>query len=126
MSEVDHFEALFDATYLRWFHLDGPVLAEITKIERNVELTLRGGAKKKSSLVHFKLINGKMNVPVRPFVLNKTNAESIAEIHGKQPSHWIGKQIVFYQSATQLGKKKDVECIRIRAAKTGATTTEKE
>jgi len=106
---VDHYEALFDSTYLRWMDIveHGDVLVTIIKIERNVELTLRGGVKKKAPLLHFKGAK-------KPLVLNKTNSDSIAEIHGDKPSNWIGKQIVLYATTTKLNKTKTVNCIRIK------------
>lgn len=105
---VDHYEALFDSKYLRWMDIveHGDVLVTISKIERNVELTLRGGVKKKSPLLHFKGAS-------KPLVLIKTNSESIAEIYGNKPSNWIGKQVVLYVTTTDL-KGKTVNCIRIK------------
>ena len=56
----DDFERLFDQNYLRWFHLQGePALVEIVKIDRQ-ELTLRGGAKKKSPVLTLKQIRGQI------------------------------------------------------------------
>lgn len=113
---IDHYEALFDSTYQRWFHLQGkPALVEITGIEREVELTLRGGAKKKGSVITYKVIQGELK-DVKPLVLNRTNADTIAKIHGLKPSQWKGKQIVLEQQETNL-KGEKVNCIRIRAAK---------
>lgn len=105
---VDHYEALFDSTYLRWMDIidHGDVLVTITKIEPNVELTLRGGAKKKAPLLHFKGAK-------KPLVMNRTNGDSIAKIHGKKPSNWIGKQIVLYVTTTNC-KGETVNCIRIK------------
>ena len=116
MSEVDHHEAMFDSTYLRWFHLEGsPALVEVVKVERRVELTLRGGAKAYKPVVHLNLIKGSIDA-IKPLVMNKTNSEAIAAIHGVKPSEWPGKQIVLYQDTTKL-KGETVNCIRIRAKK---------
>ena len=118
----DHFETLFDANYMRWFHLNGqPALVEITKLERDVELTLRGGAKSKKPVLHLKQIQGKIT-EMKPLVLNRTNSNSIAVIHGPKPSQWVGKQIVLYPATTQmydreLKKMLEVGCIRIREMK---------
>lgn len=104
---VDHFEALFDATYLRWFDIadKGDVTVEITKVRRE-EVTLRGGAKKMVPIVTFKGAK-------KEFVLNRTNGESIAELHGPKPSNWIGKKVTLYVTTTNL-KGKPVNCIRVR------------
>ena len=112
----DHWEALFDKTYLRWFHLQGrDVVVEIEKVEKDVELTMRGGVKSKKPLVHFV---GKE----KPLVLNATNAKSIADLHGKKPSEWIGKKVCLFETTTDmydkdLRKMVTRECIRIRGAK---------
>jgi len=108
----DHFEVLFDKTYMRWFDLEGHnIEMEIESVERGVELTLRGGAKKKGSVIHFKQ---KPNKPKpKPLVLNVTNAESIAGIHGNRPSGWPGKKIVLYPTVTKC-KGKEVGCIRVK------------
>jgi len=46
-------------------------------------------------------------------VLNKTNAAEIADQHGDEMDHWMGKQIELYPSRTQyLGKM--VDCVRTR------------
>ena len=107
---IDHYEALFDSKYLRWFDIDGKgdVPVTITKVERE-ELTLRGGAKKKSPVV---TMEGKQ----KQLVLNRTNADTIAELFGLKPSAWVGKKIVLYVSTTNL-KGKPVNCIRIKAGK---------
>ena len=108
----DDFERLFDQNFLRWFHLSGkPALVEIVSITRE-ELTLRGGAKKKSPVFKLKLINGAIE-SIKPLVMNRTNMDSLSAFLGRKPSEWIGKQIVLFQDVTQL-KGKSVPCIRVR------------
>lgn len=106
---IDDYEALFDSKYLRWFDIDGKgdITCTIEKVERE-ELTLRGGAKKKAPVITIK--NGS-----KPLVLNRTNADSIAELHGNKPSQWVGKRICLYVTQTKL-KGKTVNCIRIKGA----------
>jgi hypothetical protein len=112
----DNWEALFDHAYLRWFNLnDQPALVEIVKVEKNVELTMRGGVKTKKPVVYLKQIKGAME-EAKPLVLNVTNSNSIAAIHGPKPSQWIGKQIVLFCDVAKL-QGKDVPCIRIREVK---------
>lgn len=125
MSEFDakdHFETLFNAQYLRWFHLnDKPALVEIVGIDKKVELTMRGGVKKFAPILRIKQISGAID-EIRPLVLNKTNSNSIAKIHGPKPSQWPGKQIVLYCDVTKMWDAEtksnaEVPCIRIRAKK---------
>lgn len=112
---IDHYEALFDSTYLRWFDLNGqPSLVVIKSTERK-ELTLRGGAKKKAPVIDIEQIQGAIT-DIKPLVLNRTNADSIASIHGNRPSEWPGKEIVLYQDVTKL-KGQETNCIRIRKRK---------
>lgn len=112
----DDSDALFDSTYLRWHCLQGyPALCEIIAVDRNVELTLPGGKQAKKPVVTLKMLQGRIK-DMKPLVLNRTNAESIAEMLGRKPSKWIGKQIVLYQAETKL-KGKLVPCIRVRAPK---------
>ena len=87
----------------------------IKKVEKGVELTLRGGVKKNAPVVHFE---GKD----RPLVLNKTNTGSLASILGNKPSTWAGKKVVIYPTTTRMYKEETkqmetVGCIRIKGAK---------
>lgn len=113
MTNIDHFEALFDKKYLRWFHLNGkPCKVTIERVEKDVEMTLPGGKVEKKPVVYFV---GKE----KPLVLNPTNAKLIADICGPKPSEWTGKTITLYQSSTQMYDKElkkmvERECIRIR------------
>ena len=108
----DDFERLFDQNFLRWFHLQGkPALLEIVKVTRE-ELTLRGGAKKKSPVIAVKQIQGGIE-SVKPLVMNRTNMEELASFLGRKPSDWVGKQFVAFQDETKL-KGQSVPCIRIR------------
>lgn len=117
----DYHEALFDHNYLRWFHLRGhPILVEIAKVERRMEVTDRRGKKKRVPIVTFKLIRGDVD-RMRPLVLNHTNNDTLVELFGGKPSKWVGKKVVLFESTTKLSGK-TVQCIRIRAAKEKADT----
>lgn len=126
MTQFDHrddFERLFDQNFLRWFHLQGePALVEIVKIDRQ-ELTLRGGATKKSPVITLKQIRGKID-SVKPLVMNRTNMDEISTFLGRKPSEWVGKQVVLFQDVTKL-KGKSVPCIRVRAPKIDTATVTK-
>ena len=113
---TDHWECLFNKSYLRWFHLQGqPALCEVVKVEKDVELTMKGGAKAKKPVVTLKQLNGKIDGPMK-LVLNTTNANSIAEICGPKPSKWPGQKIVLHTATASL-QGKTVPCIHIRAPK---------
>lgn len=125
MSETkaaDHWEAQFDANFMRWFHLnDYPALVKVKSIRRE-ELTMRGGKKNKRPVIEFEVIKGKID-DLKPLVMNKTNLSSIAKIAGTNSvADFVGVVVVLYPTTTQLycqEEKKMVtkECIRIRAPK---------
>jgi hypothetical protein len=121
LDHRDHFQALFDSKYLRWFHLQGKdCLVTIEKVCKDVEVTMPGGNKEKKPMIHFV---GKE----KPLVMNKTNMKSIAASLGPKPSNWTGKQIVLYQAETQMydrdtRRMETVPCIRVKGAFQKKTT----
>lgn len=50
----------------------------------------------------------------KPFVLNKTNARSIAEIHGDNSDDWRGQLVTLYPTETPVAGVMTA-CIRIRS-----------
>jgi hypothetical protein len=48
----------------------------------------------------------------KTFVVNKTNAMTIGELHGQEFEMWIGKAIRLYPTKTNFGGKM-VDCIRV-------------
>lgn len=69
-------------------------------------LQMRGGGKKTKAVVTFK-------DHAKKLVLNVTNAESIAVMHGTKAEAWVGKQVTFYPTTTTFGRD-TVDCIRVR------------
>lgn len=49
----------------------------------------------------------------KKLVVNKTNATSIAMLHGKAMENWVGKEITIYPTKTRWGRE-TVDCIRVR------------
>jgi hypothetical protein len=47
------------------------------------------------------------------FILNRTNADSIVQIYGRDSDNWIGKLIELYPTRTQFGTKM-VDAVRVR------------
>jgi len=64
------------------------------KTSKKPVLTLRGAKKK--------------------WALNKTNANAIANIHGRDVRQWVGKMVTIYPTTTNVGKQRGVPCIRVR------------
>jgi hypothetical protein len=59
------------------------------------------------------LENGKGEAVPLPLLLNKTNATTIAQLYGNNPSQWVGKLITLYPTTTSVGGA-EKECIRVR------------
>lgn len=114
---TDHFEAMFDSNYLRWFHLpEGGVKIKIKGVKKE-EMQLPGSRDKSTKpVLHYELVAGKLEEGVKPLVLNKTNARLIAECCGRSITGWIDKEVVLFQSKARLGRE-TVECIRVRSPK---------
>lgn len=109
-----HFEQLFNSEYVRYFDVETPILVKIVSVRRE-ELNIPGTSNTEvKPVLYFEPITG--DIDKTKLVLNKTNATSIAGIHGIKVSGWIGKEVVFYKDKTRL-RGKPVDCVRIRAAK---------
>lgn len=111
IENFDHLHLLFPSNYLKAGDLRGrDVTVTIAKVEPRHELRKSDGKNEEVEelpVVYFKEGSGK------GLVLNKTNATSIAKLHGNRPSQWVGKQITLF--ATEVRAFGDVhECIRIR------------
>lgn len=99
-------ELLHPSEYVAAVELKGrDVSVTITKVER-AELMVVGGAKKPGIVVHFKESPKKL-------VLNKTNASTIADMHGTEAEKWVGKRVTLFPTTCKC-KGKTVDCIRIR------------
>ena len=64
------------------------------------------GDQEEKPVMYFKDIN-------KGFVLNKTNATTIAGIHGDDTTEWIGKSISLFPTQTEF-QGRAVECIRVK------------
>jgi N-acetylmuramoyl-L-alanine amidase len=109
VSVEDHYRLLFPSNYICAADLRGKdVTLTIAKVAKE-ELVRRGGSVEVKPVVTFEKAQKRL-------VLARTNAETIAEIHGPDTSMWTGKQVTLYPTTTKMGPK-TVDCIRIRGAK---------
>ena len=100
----------YTSKYLKAADLQGrAVLVQIVDVEEDVAM---GEDKEKKDVVHFK---GKW----RPLPLNKTNANSLAEILGDDSDDWPGGYVVLYPVETPTGPG-----VRIQACKAESEATE--
>lgn len=104
---MSHWRSMFDAKYIGAWDLqvgkDSVVEIEAVAAEKLKNAT--GPAETKPVLT-LKGID-------RGFVLNKTNARTIASLYGNDTAKWIGKKIAIYATTTQVGPELK-ECIRVR------------
>ena len=73
---------------------------------KGVEIKLVGAEQVKKGVVYFEECN-------RGMVINKTNSNTIAALHGGDTDEWIGKRITSYRSETSF-QNKTVPCIRVK------------
>jgi len=110
MTELDkfnHVDLLFPGKYLKAADLRGhDVEVEIEHIDPRHELQGAKGEKEKKPVI---TMTGKD----KKWVLNKTNAKSIAHIHGNEVKKWIGQKVTIYPTTVNAGGEVH-ECIRVR------------
>lgn len=100
------YELLFPSKYLKAVDLDGrdcTVMIERVVID---ELVRRGGSREKKGVMHLKGTE-------KMVVLNRTNAETIVKLYGRDTSGWIGKRITLYPARVTFGRD-TVDAIRVR------------
>lgn len=97
---------LFPSEYLGAVDLNGKDFAlTIAKVEV-ADLQMQGGRKQSKPIIYFQGAKKK-------FVMNKTNAGTIASLYGGKVEDWVGKKVILYPTTTRCGAA-TVECIRIR------------
>jgi hypothetical protein len=95
--------AMFPGSYLKAGDLQGK--AHILTIDSLVEEEI--GEPKESKWV-LKFVGKE-----RGLVLNKTNTNAIADLHGDETDNWKGKEVVLYPTKTEFAGK-SVDCIRVK------------
>jgi hypothetical protein len=107
---------LFPADYLSaaWLK-ERDVTFTISGVQRDELKTEKGS--EKCPVIRFAELDAKRakdedDVPFK-WVLNKTNANTIASLYGYETDEWIGKRVTLYPT-TCVAWKKTVDCIRVR------------
>jgi hypothetical protein len=100
-------ELMFPTKYVKADELKGrDVTVTVASIVKE-HVQVRGGVAKDCWVIAF------TETP-KLFIVNKTNAETIAKATGtEQASEWVGKRITLYPTKTEC-KGETVDCIRIR------------
>lgn len=110
-------ELLFPSKYLCHADLGGADLTLTIASIGKQDLVMKGGGKKTKPVIAFR------DHP-KEFVLNVTNAESIAHMYGWKAEAWVGRRVTFFPTKAKFGKEM-VDAIRVReqVPKDAATPT---
>ena len=102
-----HWKLMFPSEYLAAADFRGKDVTLTIKSVTVEDLPLAGTSdKERRPVVRF-------HESPKRFVMNKTNAKSIAKLHGNITSRWTGKRVSLYPTMTKFGRE-SVECIRVR------------
>jgi hypothetical protein len=104
-----HYRLLHPRNYLSAADLDGKDFTLTILSISHEELTMEGGKKDVQPVITFDKAKKK-------FVLNRTNAKTIAGQYGPDVDQWVGKPITLYPTTTKA-KGEITDCIRIRPGK---------
>ena len=107
---MSHFRKLFDDRFIGTYDLDGKPELTVTIEDIGMEtMRTQDGAEADKPVVSIKGAKKK-------WVLNKTNAKTIAELYGVDTDNWLGKKVTLYVTECQAFGSK-VECIRVKGVK---------
>jgi hypothetical protein len=107
LSQFNHVDLLFPSKYLRGADLRGKdVTVVIESIEPRHELAMAGGKKEHKPVVSLKGTE-------KMWVLNKTNARTVADLYGPEVTGWLGKPVTLFPAEVDAGGKTHT-AIRVR------------
>jgi len=110
-------DELFPSKYLKAADLGGkPLAVTIKSVAVEALNNPNGGGQQDKLLVSF------VNQPKR-LVCNKTNFNSIADLHGDETDGWAGKRIELYPTKASMGGK-SFDAVRVRAPLSEAVNDE--
>lgn len=103
------YRTMYDSQYLYFVDLKGRDVTVTISEVRCVSVVGEGGRKARKPILFFKEAKDQ-----RGYVLPKTMARIVAQLYGDDTDKWVGKRVTLFPSVTDLGKQKNVPCIRIR------------
>ena len=107
-----HFKLLFPSKYLSSADLkEKDVTVLVDRVEKDV-LKVAGGKSEPKLVLHMRAPSGK--ALGKMLVLNKTNATTIAGLHGPKVELWKGRPVTLYPTTCKFGPA-TVDCVRVRA-----------
>ena len=102
---MPHYKSFYDYKYVAAHDLDGKEkVLEIAKVCGESLQSERGTDK--CLVLYFKGAK-------KGFVVNKTNAKTIARMYGTDTNTWVGKPITMYPTTT-MSFGEEVDCLRVR------------
>jgi hypothetical protein len=108
-----HYRLMFPTEFLCAADLKGrDVTVTISKISRE-QLVAADGGKEPAWIVEFAEMQKRPKDQRKRWVLNVTNAKTIAKLHGADAAEWTEKQVTLFPT-TCLAWGETVECIRVR------------
>ena len=105
---MSHWRKYFDDKYIGAWDLEGKpdgVALVIKDVKVEVMQDPTGGKSKKPVVYFEKATKG--------MVLNKTNARTIAKLHGNDTDEWTGKTVTLYATTCDAFGE-TVDCVRIK------------
>ena len=106
-KDLKHWRNGFDSRFLRVFALNG---SPKTCLIKDVGELYSSDDKGKESKLQLLITLAEFD---KPWAINVTNSETIAQLYGDNPSGWIGKRVTLYPTKTKFGRE-TVDCIRVR------------
>ena len=97
---------MFPSEYVSAVEFGGKDVSLTIKGVELADLRMADNSTKRKPVLHF-------GETKKKFVLNKTNANQIAELHGSEARGWVGKRITLYPT-TCMAFGKSTACIRVR------------
>jgi hypothetical protein len=124
--DVDDYRAYFESDILRVWHLNGKErVYRIVRVTRLTSEMFTNGKKQITRQPKLELATRHGEILSLPFLLNKVNSKTIAQMYGKRPSGWVDKWIQLYPTTTE-NKGEIVDCIRVRNQPPGADRPRKQ
>lgn len=107
-TEKTHWRKLQDNKYLGAYSLpdEGDLVVVIESVAREL-IDASEGHTEDACVAH--LAGGLL-----PWIVNITNAKSIARLYGEYIEDWVGKTVTLYRDKTKMDGEM-VDCIRVRA-----------
>lgn len=106
-DNVPDFRLMFPNDYLGAHEFRGKDVTKVIKSVSMEDLRVEGGKKERRPVLTFE------DTP-KKLVLNKTNAKTIAKLHGNDTATWIKRAITMFPTTCMFGRER-VDCIRIRS-----------